>query len=147
MSDLSQLLGDAKRPAVTADLAAFVESQVSAQSGITGMAIKGAVGAAKKVDSDIVSRGVNRMLPDILGDLDPHWQAFQTDPANDFGKFLADRSPRVVDALLAVADRNAEQINIAALAKAYNSLRGKGAKLIEPAVPELGRILQRHMEN
>ncbi|AGF71024.1 DUF6918 family protein [Corynebacterium halotolerans] len=146
MSDLSQLLSDEKRPAVASDLAAFVESQISEQSGITGMAIKGAAAAARKVDSNIVPKGVNRMLPDLLGDLDPHWQAFQADASTDFGEFLAGRSPQVVDALMSVADRNAEQISIPALAKAYNSLRGKGAKLITPAVPELGRILQRNMD-
>ncbi len=145
MSDLSQLLREGKRPAVVSDLAAFVESQVAGQSGITGMAIKGAVGAARKVDKDIVSKGVNRMLPDVLGDLDPHWQSFQADASTDFGAFLAGRSPQVVDTLMSVADRNAEKITIPTLAKAYNSLRGKGAKFIEPAIPELGRLLQRHM--
>ena len=81
----------------------------------------------------------------MLGDLDPHWQSFQADASTDFGAFLAGRSPQVVDTLMSVADRNAEKITIPTLAKAYNSLRGKGAKFIEPAIPELGRLLQRHI--
>lgn len=145
MTDLSQLLTADKREAVVADLAAFADATVAKQSGITGTAIKAAVAAARKVDANIVSKGVNRMLPDVLGDLQPHWQAYQDEGATDFGAFLAGRSAQVVDSLMAIADRNAESITVAPLAKAYNGLRGKAAKVIEPEIPELGRILQKHM--
>ena len=145
MTDLSQLLTADKREAVVADLAAFADATVAKQSGITGTAIKAAVAAAKKVDANIVPKGINRMLPDVLGDLQPHWQAFHAEGATDFGAFLAGRSAQVVDSLMAIADRNAESITMAPLAKAYNGLRGKAAKVIEPEVPELGRILQKHM--
>ena len=145
MSDLSQLLADDKRPAVVADLADFVDNQVSGLSGITGMAIKGAVGTARKVDGEIINKAANRLLPEILGDLEPHWQAFQSDSSDDFGAFLDGRSDQVVDSLMSVADRNAEQITMPALAKTYNALRDKGAKFVAPAVPGLGQLLQRHM--
>lgn len=145
MTDLSSLLTDNKRDAVVADLAALADAAVGRQSGISGTAIKAAVAAAKKIDADIVAKGVNRMLPDVLGDLQPHWQAFQEDAEQDFGTFLAGRNDAVVDSLMAVADRNAESITVAPLAKAYNSLRGKGAKVISPEIPEFGRILQKHM--
>lgn len=146
MTDLSQLLAADKRGALVGDLAASADTIVSQQSGLTGTAIKAAVAGARKVDGDIVPKGINRMLPDILGDLQPHWQAFRADEgASDFGTFLAGRSPQVVDSLMAIADRNAESITVAPLARAYNGLRGKAAKLIEPEIPELGRILQKHM--
>lgn len=145
MTDLSQLLTADKRDAVVADLTDFADATVAKQSGITGTAIKATVAAARKVDANIVSKGVNRMLPDVLGDLQPHWQAFHAEGATDFGAFLAGRSSQVVDSLMAIADRNAESITMAPLAKAYNGLRGKAAKVIEPEVPELGRILQKHM--
>lgn len=145
MTDLSQLLTDDKRPHVVADLAALADTTVDKQSGISGTAIKAAVAAAKKIDGDIVTKGVNRMLPDVLGDLQPHWQAFQETPEQDFGAFLDGRHDMVVDSLMSTADRNAEQITVAPLAKAYNALRGRGAKVIGPEIPELGRTLQKHM--
>lgn len=145
MSNLSQLLDPAHRPAVVAELTEFVNTTVDNQSGITGMALKGAVAAAKKIDSNIVSKGMSRMLPDILGDLEPYWQEFESSTSDDFGAFLEPRSAEVTDSIMSVADRNAESINVPALAKTYNSLRGKGVKMIEPAIPDLGRILQRHM--
>ncbi|QGU03304.1 DUF6918 family protein [Corynebacterium comes] len=145
MTDLSQLLTDDKRADVVAELAAFADATVAKQSGISGTAIKAAVAAARKIDGAIVAKGINRMLPDILGDLQPHWQAFRGDAEQDFGAFLAGREDLVVDSLMAVADRNAEQITVAPLAKAYNALRGKGAKIIGPEIPGFGRILQKHM--
>ena len=145
MTDLSSLLTDDKRDAVVADLAALADTAVGKQSGISGTAMKAAVAAAKKIDSNIIAKGVNRMLPDVLGDLQPHWHAFQQEAEQDFGTFLAGRNDAVVDSLMAVADRNAQSITVAPLAKAYNSLRGKGAKVIGPEIPEFGRILQKHM--
>ncbi|RNE48136.1 DUF6918 family protein [Corynebacterium alimapuense] len=145
MSNLSQLLNEDTRPAVAADLATFADATVAEQSGISGIALKGAIATAKKLDSNIITKGVNRLLPEILGELERHWQDFQDAPTEDFGDFLAGRSSQVVDSVMSVADRNAEQITIAPLAKAYNGLRGKGAKFIEPAIPEFGRILQKHM--
>ena len=145
MTDLSQLLTPDRREAVVTDLASLADAAVARQSGLTGTAVKAAVAAAKKIDGDIVPKGVNRMLPDVLGDLQPHWQAYRDEGATDFGTFLADRGPRVVDSLMSIADRNAESISVAPLAKAYNGLRGRAARIIEPEIPELGRILERHM--
>lgn len=57
MSSLNDLLGP-QREAVVADLSALVENTVSNQSGISGMALKGLVSAAKKVDAQIVPKGL-----------------------------------------------------------------------------------------
>lgn len=145
MSQLSQLLDPTRRPAVVADLARFAETTAAAQSGITGMALKGALGAGKKVDADIVSKAVGRILPDILTHLEPAWQEYEASNSDDFGIFLAPRAGQVTDSILSAADEQANKVSVAALVKAYSSLRGKLAKIIEANVPELGRILQRHM--
>ena len=115
MSDLSQLLVGETRPALVNDLAAFVEQAVSEQSGITGMAIKGGVGAARKVKSDIIPAGVNRMLPEMLGEMQPYWEQFRASGQEDFGAFVAPQSEGVSDALLNVADKHAETVGVPAL--------------------------------
>lgn len=145
MSNLSQLLEEPTRTSVVTALVSLVDYTVSEQSGITGMAIKGAVAAAKKVDADIVSKGINRALPDLLGEMESYWQEFETSPQEDFGTYLAGNDKAVADSILGVADRTADQVNNPALVKTYNSLRSKIAKIIEPQVPELARILQKHM--
>ena len=75
------------------------------------MALKGAVAAAKKVDSAIITKALGRVLPDILDALDPHWQEFARSSEQDFGSFLEPRSTQVSDSIMSVADKHAEQIN------------------------------------
>ncbi|APT91589.1 hypothetical protein CPHO_00030 [Corynebacterium phocae] len=145
MPKLAELLSPGKREATVADIAALAEDTVAKQSGLTGMAIKGAVGAAKKLDSNIIAKGTNRMLPEILAELEPLWQEFEDSSATDFGEFVVPRSGQVTNALMSVADRQAETIDVAALSKAYRSLRGQATKVVEPEVPELARILHKHM--
>ncbi|SLM89647.1 hypothetical protein CZ765_06030 [Corynebacterium casei] len=145
MSNLSQLLEPQVRPALIKELSEFIQQTVSEQSGISGMAIKGAVSTATRVNADIIPKGINQILPDMLGDLEPRWAEFEKAGATDFGAFLDKDSAQVADAVMSTADRHAERINVAPLAKAYKSLRNKGAKIVEGKVPELGRILQNHM--
>ncbi|MDO5032184.1 hypothetical protein [Corynebacterium sp.] len=145
MSSLSQLLEPTRRPAVVADLRVAAEQAVSSQSGITGMALKGAVAAATKIDAEIIAKALHRMLPEILNELESYWQEFEATEPTDFGAFLAGRGTEVTESLMKVADRNAEQVNNAALSKTYSTLRGKASKVVEPQIPKLGRILQKHM--
>lgn len=147
MSNLSQLLEPQVRPALINELSEFIQQTVSEQSGISGMAIKGAVSTATRVNADIIPKGINQILPDMLGDLEPRWAEFEKAGATDFGAFLDKDSAQVADAVMSTADRHAERINVAPLAKAYKSLRNKGAKIVEGKVPELGRILQSHMNS
>lgn len=145
MAHLSELMSGPQRTAVVSDCGELVEGVVAKQSGITGMALKGAVAAAKKVDAAIIAKSLDRVLPDVLDALDPHWQDFASNPEQDFGSFLEPRSAEVSDSIMSVADKHAEQINSPALSKPYNSLRGKASKFLTPAVPDFGRVLQKHM--
>lgn len=145
MSDLSTLLSPEKRPVVVAELTTLVDDVSAAQSGITGMAIKGALSAARKVNTDIVAKGVDRLLPEILGDLQAHWNAFEQSGQADFGAFLEPRANEVAESFLSTADRAVEQSGISAIKKVYGSLRSRGTKIISPQVPALGRLIHDHM--
>ena len=145
MAHLSELMSGPQRTAVVSDCGEWVEGVVAKQSGITGMALKGAVAAAKKVDSAIITKALGRVLPDVLDALDPHWHEFSESSEQDFGSFVEPRSAQVSDSIMSVADKHAEQINSPALSKPYNSLRGKASKFLTPAVPDFGRVLQQHM--
>ena len=57
MTNLTQLLQSPTRNAVVADLATAADDTVSSLSGISGMAFKGALAAAKKADSKVLSKG------------------------------------------------------------------------------------------
>lgn len=144
MSSLKSLL-ETKHATVGAELSAFIETTVAEQKGISGMALKGAIGAAKTVNGDIVTKAANRLLPEVIEVLDPYWTQFEESGDADFGVFLAGHKAEVSSELLVMADRNAEKIDVPALKKAYSSLRGKAAGFIEPNVEGLGRIMQNHM--
>ncbi len=144
MNPLSTIVDEAHRSEVVDDLTHFAEETVKAQSGITGMTLKTGLKAARAVDSGIVRRGVNLLLPEIADALNPQWEDYHaaSDQAPDFGRYLAQDHQRSIDAILAVTDRYADKAG--PLSSVYSALRGKATKLIEPTLPELGRILERH---
>ncbi|MBE7363933.1 hypothetical protein INS43_01845 [Corynebacterium aurimucosum] len=146
MANLTQLLQSPTRNAVVADLSQAAEDAVSSLSGISGMAFKGALAAAKKTDSAVVSKGVNRLLPDLLNSLESYWQEFEGSEQSDFGTYLDGRSAEITESIMASADKSAEEITAPGLARAYKSLRGKASSILEPNVSTMGSILQRHMD-
>ena len=88
MTNLSQLLQSPTRNAVVADLSTAADDAVASLTGITGMAFKGALVAAKKADSKVLSKGINQMLPELLNTLDSYWKEFEGSEQSDFGTYL-----------------------------------------------------------
>ncbi|WJY90880.1 hypothetical protein CFAEC_00045 [Corynebacterium faecale] len=144
MTSLKNLLVDTGFDAAVSDMATFISTTVDKQSGLTGMALKGAMAAATKVDSNIVSKGSRRVLPEMADSLDPLWQEHTAGGGTDFGAHLADNKDRALDAILSVADRNAENINVPGLSKVYKGVRGKAAKVIEQELPAIGQLVEKH---
>ncbi|AKK04372.1 hypothetical protein CMUST_00045 [Corynebacterium mustelae] len=145
MSDLSVLLGD-QRETLAAELAGLVESAVDSTSGISGMTVKGLLGAAKKVNDKVVAKATNRLLPEILETLQPRWVEYQASDVADFGTFLNTHSDAVVDDILEVLDKNAQKVDNSAVQKGYNTIRSKAAGLIKPHLPMLGDVIERYMK-
>ena len=142
MTDLSQLLSAANRPQVVQELTSLIDATVARQSGLTGMALKSAVAAGKKADADAVSKGVNKFLPQIVEELSPYWSAYQASDQQGFGDFLAGREDEVVKAILDAGDQQADSMP-GPVKKVYSTLRGKAAKIVGPALPEFGEIVER----
>ncbi len=138
-SSLAPLLD--QRAALSDDLAAVIDQQVKAQTGMSGAAVKTAYAAANKFKPGIVVTATSAMLPDFLDALAPLWNS---KPAGtSFGDHLAANSDEASEALLAVTDRQAESAP-AALAKAYKSLRGKAKTYVAEALPPAGDVIERH---
>ena len=51
---------------------------------------------------------VERLLPDIVDNLQPYWADFNASGASEFGDYLVKRSEEVSEALLSVTDQQAE---------------------------------------
>lgn len=145
MSDLSVLLGD-KRDAVVTELAGLAESTIESTSGISGVAVKGVLSGAKKLNSNVVPKAVNRLLPEILETLQPRWDEFSAQGAGDFGTYLNANSDPVIDSILEVLDRNVKKVDFPGVQKAYDAIRSKASDLIKPHLPVLGDVIERHMK-
>jgi len=139
MPTLSEtLLTPERRPAAVDALSLVVDAEVASKSGLGGAAIKTAYGAARKVDSKLVRKAVNRMLPDFLTALEPYWENGQ----GDFSARLVSREAEVTESLLSVTDRRAANPDHAAVARAYGMVRPKAKRHVSTALPRLGSTLQ-----
>ncbi|MDQ2755261.1 MAG: hypothetical protein M3Y71_01655 [Actinomycetota bacterium] len=132
------LLTPERRPGAVDALSQVVDAEVAAKSGLGGTAIKTAYGAARKVDSTLVRKAVNRMLPDFLTALEPYWE----DGQGDFGARLVSREDEVTESLLSVTDTRAANPDHAAVAKVYGMIRPRAKGHVSTALPRLGSTLQ-----
>lgn len=142
MTALNVLLEQPARTEVAKELAALVDSTVATQTGLTGMALKSALGAAKKADADAVTKGVDQGLPMIVSQLEPFWNDYQASGEHNFGGFLVTREEDVVKAILDAGDKAIGDAP-GAIQKVYSSMRGKAAKIVGPSLPEFGNIIER----
>lgn len=143
MTDLNSLLNSPTRTEVVADLTRLADTTVSNQSGLTGMALKSAIGAAKKADADALSKGINQLLPSVVEELTPHWSEYEGSGKDSFGAYLADNEESVTESVLKIGDSFAGRAP-APVQKVYSSMRGKVGKIVAPALPEFGDIIERH---
>lgn len=143
MTNLNALLEGDTRQTVVTELAELIDKTVSNQSGLTGMALKSAVAAGKKADADAIPKGINRLLPQITEELAPFWSGYESSDTQGFGSYLVSREGEVVEAMLGAADKATSDMP-SAMQKAYSTLRGKAGKIVSPALPELGDIIERH---
>ncbi|MGP6174233.1 DUF6918 family protein [Corynebacterium sp. A21] len=150
MSNLSSSLTGANREAVVKDLAEFTERTISEQSGVTGIAVKGAYAGVQKIRPDVLTKALDRFLPDLAESLQPHWDDYttagggQSGTTGTFGVFLENRRDDVADSLLTSADRNADKLDNGALVKAYRAVRGRGEKILAKNVAGLGTVIEKH---
>lgn len=192
-NELAHLLASRHRAGLVADLGELAEETIRSRTGVSGVALRTTMKAARAVDRDVVVKVINRMIPDVLGALTPQWTEFcagredasggdpgaeadtadagsrpdaTVDAANnrdkqaditagnrsvetgqDFAEFLGARRDTTAEQLLAVSDSWADRVDFPALLTIYRGVRGRAHGLIVPAVPELGRIIQRHADN
>ncbi|AZG45990.1 DUF6918 family protein [Gordonia insulae] len=141
MSDSLLSLLDTDRAGVVGDLAVVIDAEVSDQKGLSGAAVKTAYAAAQKVKPGVVKSATDKMLPDFLSALQPLWDSKPAGVA--FGDHLVANSDTAAEALLTVTDDQASTAK-PALAKAYNSLRGKAKGYVVAALPRVGAAIEKH---
>ncbi len=142
---LKERLGsEPARSRVIAECVTLVDAQVRAKSGLSGLAIKGAYGSIKAIKKQFVPEVIDALLDDWLVKLQPYYEKWQAG-GGSFAELVTARSEDVAEELLAVTDARAETTRHTTARKAYQKIRGSAKKNVVEAVPELGRLLERHL--
>jgi hypothetical protein len=132
------------KPQVVADVQAMIEQELASKSGLSATAIKVAYKAVTAFAPGYYRETIQDMLPDMADKLQPFWADFNATGGSEFGDYLSKRPEEVSEALLSVTDHMASISQRPAIIKAYNAVRGGASKHIEPALPNLGALVQKY---
>ncbi len=142
LSDL--LLPDGAQQRIAADCRLLVEQELSGKSGISAAAVKVAYKAVTAFAPGYYQSIVEKMVPDMLVQLQPFWADYQVSGGGDFGDYLTKRGDEVTEALLHVTDTFATNSEKPAIVKAYRTVRGGAGKHIQAALPAVGALVERY---
>lgn len=136
---------DPRRERVVADCVGLIDAQVKAKSGLSGMAIKAGYATINAIKKGFINTTVDALLDDWLGKLQPYYDKWLANRQGTFAEFLISRSDDVSEALLEVTDDRARTTKHGTAKKAYEKMRPSAKKNVVEGVPELARLIQKHM--
>jgi hypothetical protein len=140
--DLNDLLkDDAKRAAIVEDVVRLVDSEVSKQRGISGVAVKAGYKLVQGVKPGFVRNVVQSLLSEFAAALEPIRRKALAE-GQSVSRYFEANSQEVAEALLAVTDQRARRSEHGSVKGAYGKLRGSARKNVEAAVPGLGAIVE-----
>ncbi len=138
------LLTDGAQQQVAKDCQALVEQELSAKSGLSAAGLKVAYKAVTTFAPGYYQSIVEKMVPDLLGKLQPFWADFHSEGGGQFGDYLVKRGEEVAEAVLTVTDGMASTSERPTVAKAYGAVRGGAGKHIEAALPGVGALVEKY---
>jgi len=140
-----QIDNEATRPRVVAECVTLIDQQVKAKTGIKGVAIKAAYATIKAIKRRFVPDVVDALLPEWLEKIEPYYQKWLGGDTGTFAEFIIARSEDVAEDLLTVTDARAEKTRHKRAKKYYLKHRGSAKDNVVQAVPDLARLLERHL--
>jgi hypothetical protein len=146
-TSLKERIGvDPIRPRVIAECVTLIDAQVKAKGGFSGIAIKAAYGTIKTIKRGFVKGVVDALLDDWLEQLQPHFERWSAAKTGTFSEYITSRSDDVAEALLSVTDGRAEKTTHTTAKKTYIKMRPSAKKNVIDAIPDLGKLIERHMD-
>ena len=132
------------RARIAADCAQLIDQQVSAKSGLSGLALKATYGVVKGIGADYIPGAIKRLLPETCTALDPIWtEGLQKgDPV----AHLSQNKERTADVILSATDTRIANNGSGLIKASYNKLRKSVKGDVAAAVPELAQILSKHTQ-
>lgn len=147
-TNLKETLGvEPIRPRLVADCTDLIDAQVKAKGGLSGVAIKGAYATIKRIKKGIVPEVVDGLLDEWLDKLQVYHDTWSAGGGGTFAEFLSARAEDVAEDMLSVTDARAERSSHKTARKAYQKMRGSAKNHVMEAVPDLARIIERHLNS
>jgi hypothetical protein len=131
---VEQLGKDPQRPIVVGECVELIDAQVKQK----GFILKGAY-------STIVPEVVDSLLDDWLGRIQPHYEKWETTKPSSFSDYIIARSDDVAEDLLKVTDERAESTSHTTAKKMYMKMRDSAKKNVVEAIPDLARLIEKHL--
>jgi hypothetical protein len=142
MSNLVEQLGkEPRRPQVISDCVELIDAAVKQK----GFVIKSAYATIKAIKKRFVPEVVDAMLDEWLGKLQPHYDKWSATKASTLTDFLVARSDDVAEDLLSVTDGRAERTSHTTAKKMYLRMRDGAKKNVIDAIPDLAKMLEKHL--
>ena len=140
-----RLLGETIRPLIVADCVKLIDRQVSQKRGFSGIAIKGAYKAVTAIKRGFVPGVVDALLDEWVDKLIIFYERWQAAGAEQsLADYLSDHRSQVAEALVSVTDDRAKTTKHKRAKKFYERLRPTALSNVQDAVPDLGRLVERH---
>lgn len=143
MAILVEQLGKDRRPAVIEDCVALIDAQVKQK----GFIMKSAYATIKAIKRGFVPEVVDSLLDDWLGKLQPHYDKWAAAKTSSLTDFMVARSDDVAEDLLSVTDERAEKTSHTTAKKMYLKMRDGAKKNVVEAIPDLAKMIEKHLQN
>ena len=127
------------------DCVHLIESEVASKKGLSGMALKTAFKAIKKVKPSIIEGVVRFLLPQFASTFDSIYTQYKNTQFSTLEDYFNQAQDQVTSALLSVTDQRALKSSNAFLVKTYNKLRPLGEAHVKSALPQLANVLQKYL--
>jgi hypothetical protein len=138
---IEQIAQEPVRSTVVEECCVLIDTQVKSK----GFVIKSGYAAVKALKKRFVPEVVDGLLNDWLAELQPHYERWQTGKQSTFADYIISRSDDVAEDLLKVTDRRAEKSSHGTAKKMYGRLRDSAKKNVVEAIPDLARLIQKHL--
>lgn len=138
---VEQLGKEPRRPAVVADCVDLIDAQVKHK----GFIVKSAYATIKAIKKKFVPEVVDALLDDWLAKIQPHYDKWASAKSSPLVDFMVARSDDVAEDLLKVTDERAEKTSHTTAKKLYLRMRDGAKKNVVEAIPDLTKMIEKHL--
>ncbi len=146
MGALTDVIADeTRRRAVCDDGVEAIKAEVKSKRGLTGVAVKAGFKAVQGVKPGFIPMALNHLLDDFAAQIDPFYDAWQTDGSGTLRDYFRSNDVKIANALLSITDERGKNAKSRTVAKAYQKLRPQAVNHTAAAMPRVADLVSKHV--